>query len=236
MTAAHLTYRMRVAVALAFFAGVLSSASQVLLKERPQPTPGEWSGNGVYLGYGLGALDRPGEIRTRRIPSPDGNKAILIGNNLLLTVEANGQTLPLESTYLATPLSEVLWSPDSSAFAVTQSNGGWVGSWDIQVFLTDDNTVKRASVTETAKKDAMGKYKCLIPEKPAANEEPNTGAVHWLDGSSRLLIVAEVPPHSSCADMGKLFGYVVSIPSGKIVNRYQEGELRQGWEIGRAHV
>jgi len=123
-------------------------------------------------------------------------------------------------------LSELLWSEDSSAFTVTSSDGGWVGGWSVEVFLIKYSQIERVDVSSQAKKDVMRRYQCDEPQ----NEEPNLVAVAWREGSSQLLLVAQVPPHSSCREMGKLFGYIVSVPSGKIVERFSEARLRNEWE------
>jgi hypothetical protein len=215
--------------ALVVTLNVLWASGQVLLQDKRSPTPGEWSANGVYLAYGLGSLDKPGKHRVSEVPSPDSAKVALFpdGQARLIVQDRSGRELAGTEGIGIPTLSEVLWSDDSAAFAVTSSEGGWVGQWSVLVFLVDEKLVKPICVTDQAKKDAMTRYKCNESER---NEEPEMGAVAWLERSKRLLVVAQVPPHSSCyPHMGKLFGYVVSVPSGDILERYSEKQLRNRW-------
>jgi len=201
--------------------------AQIVLREKAAPTPGEWSASGVYLGYGLGAFDYPGKLKVRRVPAPDKHRVILF-EGYYAFVLSHGRRLAGKKDWFFSTLSEVLWAPDSSAFAITRSDGGWVGSWDVEVFFLADGRLKKTDVSAQAKRDAQTKYKC-DSSGGRANEEPNIGALHWIAGSSELLIVAEVPRHSSCPQMGELFGYVVSVPSGKIFRRFDEKQLRTRW-------
>lgn len=201
--------------------------AQIVLQEKARPTPGEWSARGVYLGYGLGVFDYPGKLRVQRVPAPDKHHAVLF-EGYYVFVSSNGDRLAGKKEWFFSTLSEILWSPDSSAFAITRSDGGWVGSWDVEVFFFPAGGLKKTDVSAQAKRDAQSLYKCGSSDEPG-NEEPNIGAVQWIAGSSELLIVAEVPPHSSCPEMGKLFGYIVSVPSGKIIRRFDEQQLKASW-------
>jgi len=126
-------------------------------------------------------------------------------------------------------LAELRWSADSAAFFVTQSYGGEVGEWLVWVYRIQGDRVQRTSVTQEVAREFKKHYRCREPE------EPNIGAVKWLEGSNKLLLVAEVPPHSSCPEMGKVKGYVVEVPGGRIVQEFGDRELSLRWgrELGR---
>ncbi len=204
---------------------ILNTTQQgrILLAEKRAPTPGEWSANAVYLGYGLGALDGGGKYRVSKVPSPDAGKVIMVKNERLHVTDSAGKSLAGNYYDWIPTLSEVLWSPDSIAFAVTSSFGGYVGDWHVRVYLIKGNRVTGLKVTTPAQRDAMRRYRCN-PSQP--NEPPEFGALAWQNGSRKLLIAAQVPPHSSCPDMGKLFGYVVSVPDGHILIRLSEAQIR----------
>jgi len=184
--------------------------------------PGVWS----VLSVDLSARSLEGPFS---ITSPDSEKLVVIRNHYQLAVLKRGKELAVPDEAGVHPLAELLWASNSRAFAITQSDGGIVGGWFVDVYLVSDVDISQMNVTEQVKKNFMMTYKCLIPEEPTANEQPNIAALKWLNGSSKLLLVAEVPPHSSCPEMGKLMGYVVSIPSGRVLQRYEERELRKTW-------
>jgi hypothetical protein len=155
--------------------------------------------------------------------SPNSRKTVYVGETHFL-VRADGVWLPFPTKpWGVNGLAELLWAPDSSAFVVTESDGGWVGSWLVNVYRIDGDTVAKLDVSQAVTDVFQKRYPCVEPETP------NVGAVAWLEGSKRLLLVAEVPPHSSCHEMGKLGGFVVEVPGGRIVQEYSEAELRDKW-------
>ena len=197
--------------------------------------PGLWSTEATGLFYEIGTIDKPG---TRRlvIASPN-NKFRVIVRDAGFYIEGNGNRLSGPEDEGIYPLAEMAWCPDSRAFFLTQSDGGNVGGWFLNVYLMSDKYVKLIDITQQVKKDFMTRYKCVVPEDPTANEEPNIAAIKWFNDSKELLLLAEVPPHSSCPEMGKLMGYVVSVPSGNILSRYEEQHLRARWGrfLGERH-
>ena len=62
---------------LAVVSTIHFAGAQILLKEKVRPTPGEWSAEGVYLAYGLGALDYPGQRKVSQVRSPDSQKVVI---------------------------------------------------------------------------------------------------------------------------------------------------------------
>lgn len=203
---------------------------QVLLGAKAKPKPGELSSKGVYLSYGLGALDCPGKPRASEVSSPNGRYKIQISSaahsdDLTGSVHDNARTaLESNKTIKFSTLSEILWSDDSSAFAITSSDGGWVGSCNVQTFAVKNHRVEKINLSGKATNDATKHCHCDGPDPP------EVGALTWLRGSTQILLVAQVPPHSVCSNMGELFGYIVSVPSGEIVERFSEAQLRRKWE------
>jgi len=157
-----------------------------------------------------------------RIPSPDAKKAVLL-QGTSIRVKDNGRLLPGTENEGFEPLAELEWAPDSSAFFITESNGGNVGTWGVRIFLVSNEGVKGVDVTRRVTDAFKKTYRCVTPE------EPNIGAVKWVNGSTELLLVAEVPPHSSCPEMGKVRGYIVKVPNGIIQKELSRARLQEGW-------
>jgi hypothetical protein len=89
--------------------------------------------------------------------------------------------------------------------------------------LVNNQRVRRIEVTREVEREFKEKYKCVEPQPP------NIGGIKWIDSSDKLLLVAEVPPHSNCPQMGLIMGYVVSLPSGKIMERFDLANLNIVW-------
>lgn len=191
------------------------------------PRPGLWSAHATRLEYSPGTAEKPG-IRALRIPSPD-KKLVLVVRDNLITVERGGGRLHGTEGVRLHPLAEMAWAPDAKAFFITQSDGGNVGTWTLDVYLIDGNQVRQVDVIHEVKLEFSKHYRCSELTNPTATEEPNIAALAWLHDSSNLLVVAEVPPHSSCPEMGKLGGYIVAVPSGRILQDMDEKSLRASW-------
>jgi hypothetical protein len=91
-------------------------------------------------------------------------------------------------------------------------------------YMVSGAGIRPVNIGRHVLKDFKRHYKCWEPELP------NVGAVAWIEGSAKLLLAAQVPPHSSCREMGKLRGYVVSVPRGAILESMDEKVLRDRWE------
>ena len=167
-----------------------------------------WSKEATYLSY-------KERIRQIQVVAPDHGKAITV-NNDKLDIISDGRLL--FSVYVDT-LAEVAWSPDSRAFFITESRGGNVGTFIVSVYTVENGIIRYFDVMQKAISEFKKHYMCYVPEVP------NIGAVKWLGGSDKLLLMSEVPPHSGCPEMGKVRGYIVEVPSGRIVEEFDERTL-----------
>lgn len=175
----------------------------------------EWSREAI-------SLPQDAENRRMEVISSDGRKKAVI-DGVKLSVLINGKYLHgIENAGINT-LAELQWSPDSTALFVTESYGGAVGDWHAILYLIEGSVVRRLDVTKQVVNSFKKHYRCKEPE------EPNIGAIKWFNGAKKLLIVAEVPPHSSCPEMGKIRGYIVEIPTGGIFQEFDEKRLRTEW-------
>lgn len=166
----------------------------------------------------LGADFNPTDIL-----APNANYSINATSAGLSVVGKRGKRTHLE-ILVNPPLMEVLWPPDSRNFVINVSDGGLVGSWEAKFYSidADDRPVSR-DVQSIIVPIANKLLKC------EPKEDANIGAVSWLDNGNEILIIVEVPPHSSCRNMGAVFGFRVSVKSGKIIERISEADLHKKW-------
>jgi hypothetical protein len=119
-----MTKRLLVIVTLAIGAASLAA--------RGKPTAGQWTSDAR-------ALTRSADFtRDLTVNSPNQRIALCVTDGRLSVV---GNT-PLSRKRLGVEtLSEVLWAPDSAAFAITSSDGGLVGTWSTAVFRIRDGVI-----------------------------------------------------------------------------------------------
>lgn len=177
---------------------------------------------GAWAREATSVVDLVGRMGIR---SPDARKVAFIEEDGggLSVVKDGRRLLGIENRGVALPLAELSWASASTAFFITYSRGGEVGEWRVDVYVIEKESVRWSDVTQEAVKRFKKHYKCYEPE------DPNVGAATWVNDSKRLLLITEVPPHSSCPEMGKIRGYLVEVPSGKIIREYAERDLRARW-------
>jgi hypothetical protein len=118
--------------------------------------------------------------------------------------------------------AEAAWAHDSSAFFVTYSDGGNIGRYHVLVVYVTDAGIH--VIEPVPDGSLLFKPSCFDPELP------NVGAIGWIgNGSDRLAIAVEVPPHSSCASMGTFKAYVIQLPSGKVISTYGQIEAKRAF-------
>jgi hypothetical protein len=115
--------------------------------------------------------------------------------------------------------AEVAWSPNSQSFFVTYSDGGAVGQYHVLVYHFEKDRL--SSFEPVRNGTRFFKTNCFYPE------EPNVGAIRWGPDSRTLLIAVEVPPHSSCANMGTFRAVEITLPKGKPVRAYNQIEAKR---------
>jgi hypothetical protein len=162
---------------------------------------------------------------SRTISSPDGTKAIWVrpptrpesDENHDVVVRAYGREFPTDIGALVN--AEAAWSPDSRAFFVTYSDGGNVGTYHVKIFHVSASGLR---VTEP-----IPDGRALFVPRCADPEHPNVGAVRWKGrGSRRLLVAVEVPPHSSCVDMGTFRVFEIELADGRVVTDLNQLEAK----------
>jgi hypothetical protein len=162
------------------------------------------------------------------ISSPDHSKTLSArtaedpkdpdGLHINYTVRIGGKTF---KTKLLGFNGEVAWSPDSKAFAVTQTEGGGSLGSRVYAFFVDETELKKLDVSTPIERDFGTPVKCEV------KVPPNTGFVHWGVDSSTLLVAAEVVPVSICSCMGTYRVYEMALPSLTIVRAYSQTEAKK---------
>ena|SRR3989442_10062516 len=102
-------------------------------------------------------LPVPIDHQSIRVVAPDKSRVAIV-EDVALKVEAGGKLLGgLENVGLYRP-AELIWSPDSRAFAVTQTDGGAVGTWSVTVFLIEKERVRHMIVSKEIVSRAMKRF------------------------------------------------------------------------------
>lgn len=190
---------------------------------------GDWSSQSVSLFNTWGGLDsNPGRRLT--FYSPDKKKRVeVIGGKVLLCIGSK----KFDAHFQNKTNAELGWSPDSSRFFLTSTDGGETGSWHVQVYDVNDFGLRELEGIENgAKKDFEARIRKLPPYKGrdrnlwATQEycEANVVGSEWLAGSSQLLVSVLMPNTSACRYMTKFEVYRIDILSGEILQRYTARE------------
>ncbi len=166
---------------------------------------------------------RASVIEKGDIRSPDGLKTLRVTRVPDASDRTEGK-LGFSVTVGSKPFSaelagfdaEVTWSPDSSAFAVTQTEGGGGFGYRVYIFYVETDGLRKLAVSTPIEK-AFG-----TPTKCEITVLPNTGFVTWLSGSERVLIAAEVVPVSVCQCSGMFRVYEVHLPDLQIINSFDQ--------------
>ena len=182
------------------------------------PSPGRWSAESLDLAT-------PADAPIRRYPSVDSSAEAVVENDSLAVHvgDRHAGRVPF-----AVP-GEILWSEDSAAFAVTSSDGGEGGTWRVALHALSGEGVRTVDPTGSVVEAFLPLQRCREPELP------DVGAVAWVDGSRKVLVVARVPSRPGCSNAGFIQGYVVALPSGAVERTLTESEILERYraKLGR---
>jgi hypothetical protein len=161
--------------------------------------------------------------RAFKVPSPDRRKTILIADLSLVVIDGGAAVPGIEGYTLLLP-AEISWAPDSKSFVITSNEGGSGDeAWFVTVYTMEYERVNYYDVTGEAADRFKEQIKC-----PDAGE-PHFGAIKWLKESKNLLVVAEAPERSSCPEKGAIRGYIIEVPSGKVLSELAPKKLVDDW-------
>jgi hypothetical protein len=214
------------------FSLFLFSSALILEANAASPTAagGTWfasPGNGSFSlaaqsTCGSAAATSPDE----EVRSPDGKRHILVRSTndtvLAFAVDEAGKKFPVPTE--AWPCPEIGWSSASDLFFVNYSDGGAVGAYHVGVYRLSRGRLAAIPLASGVQRDFLRRYpKCFSPE------EPNIAGIAWANNGKRLLVAAEVLPHSNCDNMGTFMLYEVAVPSGTIMRRYAQIEAKKSF-------
>jgi hypothetical protein len=159
--------------------------------------------------------------------SPDGKKKIRIdildenaeGFPSRVTVNAERNALTTTIRFGLSP--EILWSPDSQAFAITGSSQGANGWYQSSVFYIRDKRLETVALSPTVVRAFGHPVKCGWPESP------NVGAIRWLVPSQKILVAAEIIHHSNCDSFGTFKAYAVDLSGPRVERVYSQLEAKR---------
>lgn len=138
-----------------------------------------------------------------------------------------------------------LWSPSSELLAITSTEGGLVGTWNVIVYSIEARGIVAHNVMNDVRADFAHRFPAGVntpgthmfsdKERGAFAKDAswvNVSACGWLSQPERLIVRASVPPSSRFGpNMGEKAVYVVDPLSGKILQTYL-GEQAKTFEVG----
>jgi hypothetical protein len=179
------------------------------------------SGSGKFSATARSICEEPTEKPSDlKIWSPNHLRRISIrltpqGDIAVFAKDEEGREFAVETAGWSCP--EIAWSRSSDLFFASYSDGGAVGNYHVSAYRLSGGHMQKIDLTSAVRRDFLSRYpKCFSPE------EPNIAGVAWSANSSKLLVAAEVLPHSNCDNMGTFSLYEVAVPGGKIVRRLSQ--------------
>jgi hypothetical protein len=205
---------------LAYSASLQANAGAAALDAGWFAPQGSGSFSAVAQNACRGVATASAELRIR---SPDGKNAIVVrskeGHAQTFAVDKAGKRFPV--TTEGWPCPEIGWSSASDRLFLNYSDGGNVGTFHIAVYYLVNGKFEAISLTQAVSHDFSERYpKCFSPEAP------NIVGIAWSKDAARLLLAAQVLPHTNCDDMGTFMLYEVAIPSGAITRRLSQVEAK----------
>lgn len=205
---------------------VLSLSPIASCQSTPQSAPADprsYSTNATYTEEGKVAVSPDGKIKVQ-IRRQDGFGEFNPASVIVQT--QHGKLVEKIQFGLDT---EVLWSPDSKAFAVTGSIEGANGRYETAAFFVGDSRLDKVELTPLITR-AFGH-----PVKCGWAELPNVLSLKWLVPSQRLLIAAQIIHHSNCDSFGTFKAYAFDITVPRVVEEHDQLETKRlfGSDLGR---
>jgi hypothetical protein len=212
---------------LAFSALLLAStslASAAQTKCPPGCGPGRWSSQAVDLASEK--VKAPYKARDIRVYAPDRQKFVHVLKDHWWVKAGEKRILPpLKASTVLYP-AEMTWAPDSRAFFITHSIGYSTG-YHTEIYRLTDNSLLPISLNAIIQKDFDRHHRCFDGQ---VGNDPNVAGLKWLDGSDRVLVIAEVPPIGICKKEEYFGGYEISVGSGQIIKRFSPQQLADRWD------
>lgn len=221
--------RLLIVLALSCFFSVWSIPKGSTGKQQGGVVSGQWSSVASDLCPGEDSAI-PEESRNLSVNAFSRETVFhVVNGRWWVTVNGKPQSLNSKHSHVGCP-ADVGWSPDSKALYITQSDGEIAG-FHTEVFLLADRLEELTpGINSVIERDFTRDHGCIQRIKgKLVTEEPNIAGLRWVRDHDQLLLVAEVRPDSLCGHRGYFAGYLLEIPTGKIIERYSPGELNRQW-------
>jgi len=211
------------------FANSGAAAAQQETQCTGQVGTGLWSTEAVDLCTSMKGT-APTDTRNLLIRSPDHKKVIhVVGEEWWLEIGDSKFSLGAKASYLQYP-AELSWAPSSNAFYITWGDGNIAG-FVTELYRVEDKIVRRLpDVNPALQEDFNRNHKCVFYNHGKdVGDDPNVAGLKWVNDSSQLILVAEVPPEGICEQAGYFGGYLVSASDGRILKRFSPLDLEKAW-------
>ena len=171
---------------------------------------GEW---GSFAAPGSqGVSDLP-ETGIKRLYAPNQSSFIKITPESVSLVAPNGSQTDLSNFIGSMNLTEFKYTDDSTAVFVNSSLGGFTGDWHTHIYRFKNGKAQEFDILKVLKASGL--------PKSSEDCDPNIYSIAWLHENSQLLVLAEIPPSSSCGvNMGLSRGYVVDLDHHRVIETY----------------
>jgi hypothetical protein len=205
----------------------------------PHGLPGWWSATAIDLiDYADSARCYDEDSRNISIPSPDGKTELrLYGDSIRFVYrKASGPTLHIHHFATVGYPAEISWAPDSNAFYITESNGS-IRGFQATIYYGQERRLRELPDISPVIWSAINDHHQCVEighDKIKYVVDANIAGLRWVENSSRLLLIAEIPVDTPCP-RGYFAGYVIALPERTIVARYSPSELMKLYpeSIGR---
>ncbi len=138
----------------------------------------------------------------------------------------------------------LMWSPYSPAAFVVYSDSGAMGGYHTLLITFDKGAVQVAEPTRQIGREFFDYFEKLGLTCIGGRESDkkfgidiNFYPIRWFD-SSHALFAAEIVGHSICDCYGSFRGYKIELPSGKVVQAFDQARVKKefGSNLGRSLV
>lgn len=178
-----------------------------------QPPPAADADWGPFAAPGSQGVSSLPETGAKWIYAPDRSSSIKVMPESIALVAPNGTETDLSNFIGLMNLTEFKYSDDSKAVFMNSSLGGYTGDWHTHIYRFRNGKAHEFDIVKVLRTSGL--------PKSNSDCEPNIYSIAWLRQSSQLLVLAEIPPSSSCGvNMGLSRGYVVDLDHHRVIESY----------------
>ncbi len=192
-----------------------------LAQSRPNVQPAMFAARAIFTSSGKAAVSPNGKASVRTKLTNE--------ETFLSSVEVRSPQGVFKDSIAFGLNTEVLWSDDSAAFAITGSSEGANGRYETTVFLLHNDSMEKIALTSLAENAFGNPVMCGWPEVP------NVSSVTWLRPSRVLLVATQIIDHSNCDSFGTFKAYAIDVQDKRIIRTYNQLESKRffGSYLGR---